>query len=161
MCLGATLLLGDAFGRGKIEPEPRRTWRLREDDEGRTSMSELHGLEALTQGAVLSSFTRTARLLAGIEGGHKKPIEMTSGDPKEAMPSFVVDKLVEAKTLLGTYPRIRGSDELRKAIAAWIGRRYGLAGAIDFEHEVLPVNGRSEERRGGKEGTAMGRTEHR
>ena len=107
-------------------------------------MSELHGLEALTQGAVLSSFTRTARLLAGIEGGHKKPIEMTSGDPKEAMPSFVVDKLVEAKGLLGTYPRIRGSDELRKAIAAWIGRRYGLAGAIDFEHEVLPVNGSRE-----------------
>jgi N-succinyldiaminopimelate aminotransferase len=107
-------------------------------------MTELHGLAALTHGAVLSSFTRTARLLAGIEPGHKKPIEMTSGDPKEAMPSFVVDKLVEAKALLGTYPRIRGSDELRKAIAAWIGRRYGLSGAIDFEHEVLPVNGSRE-----------------
>ena len=64
----------------------------------------LHGLQALTQGAVLSSFTRTARLLAGIEPGHKKPIEMTSGDPKEAMPAFVPDKLVEAKALLGTYP---------------------------------------------------------
>ena len=107
-------------------------------------MTELQGLAALTHGAVLSSFTRTARLLAGIEPGHSRPIEMTSGDPKEAMPSFVVDKLVEAKALLGTYPRIRGSDELRKAIAAWIGRRYGLAGAIDFEHEVLPVNGSRE-----------------
>ena len=107
-------------------------------------MTELQGLAALTHGAVLSSFTRTARLLAGIEPGHARPIEMTSGDPKEAMPSFVVDKLVEAKALLGTYPRIRGSDELRKAIAAWIGRRYGLAGAIDFEHEVLPVNGSRE-----------------
>jgi N-succinyldiaminopimelate aminotransferase len=107
-------------------------------------MTELQGLAALTHGAVLSSFTRTARLLGSIEPGHKKPIEMTSGDPKEAMPSFVVDKLVEAKALLGTYPRIRGSDELRKAIAAWIGRRYGLAGAIDFEHEVLPVNGSRE-----------------
>ena len=107
-------------------------------------MTELQGLAALTHGAVLSSFTRTARLLAGIEPGHARPIEMTSGDPKEEMPSFVVDKLVEAKALLGTYPRIRGSDELRKAIAAWIGRRYGLAGAIDFEHEVLPVNGSRE-----------------
>src|SRR5262245_65243086 len=96
-------------------------------------MTELHGLAALTHGAVLSSFTRTARLLAGIEPGHKMPIEMTSGDPKEAMPSFVVDKLVEAKALLGTYPRIRGSDELRKAIAGWIGRRYGLAGRSE-EH---------------------------
>jgi N-succinyldiaminopimelate aminotransferase len=107
-------------------------------------MTELHGLQALTQGAVLSSFTRTSRLLAGIEPGHKKPIEMTSGDPKEAMPAFVPDKLVEAKALLGTYPKIRGSDELRKAIAAWIGRRYSLASEVDFEHEVLPVNGSRE-----------------
>src|SRR5262245_38313615 len=104
----------------------------------------LHGLQALTQGAVLSSFTRTSRLLAGIEPGHKKTIEMTSGDPKEAMPAFVPDKLVEAKALLGTYPKIRGSDELRKAIAAWIRRRYSLASEVDFEHEVLPVNGSRE-----------------
>jgi aspartate/methionine/tyrosine aminotransferase len=69
---------------------------------------------------------------------------MTSGDPKEAMPAFVPDKLVEAKALLGTYPRIRGSDELRKAIAAWIVRRYRLEHAIDFAHEVLPVNGSRE-----------------
>jgi aspartate/methionine/tyrosine aminotransferase len=107
-------------------------------------MTAMHGLEALTQGAILSSFTRTARLLDGIPPGHKKPIEMTSGDPKEAMPAFVPDKLVEAKALLGTYPRIRGSDELRKAIAAWIVRRYRLEHAIDFAHEVLPVNGSRE-----------------
>ena len=104
----------------------------------------LHGLQALTQGAVLSSFTRTARLLAGIEPGHKKTIEMTSGDPKEAMPAFVADKLVEAKDSLGTYPKIRGSDALRKAIATWIRRRYSLASEVDFEHEVLPVNGSRE-----------------
>jgi N-succinyldiaminopimelate aminotransferase len=107
-------------------------------------MPPMHGLQALAHGAVLSSFTRTARLLDGIEPGHKKTIEMTSGDPKEAMPGFVADKLVEAKELLGTYPRIRGSDDLRKAIAAWIGRRYGLTKDVDFEHEVLPLNGSRE-----------------
>ena len=107
-------------------------------------MTAMHGLQALAHGAVLSSFTRTARLLDGIEPGHEKTIEMTSGDPKEAMPAFVADKLVEAKELLGTYPRIRGSDDLRKAIAAWIGRRYGLAKDVDFEHEVLPLNGSRE-----------------
>lgn len=107
-------------------------------------MPEISGLAALAHGAILSSFTRTARLLDGIAPGHKKPIEMTSGDPKEAMPGFVADKLVEAKALLGTYPRIRGSDELRKAIAAWIGRRYSLPTEIDFEHEVLPVSGSRE-----------------
>lgn len=107
-------------------------------------MTALNGLQALTRGAVLSSFTRTARLLAGTEPGHKQPIEMTSGDPKEKMPGFVVDKLVEAKESLGTYPRIRGSDELRKAIAAWLRRRYSLPSEVDFEHEVLPVNGSRE-----------------
>lgn len=107
-------------------------------------MTEMTGLAALAHGAVLSSFTRTARLLDGIPPGHKKPIEMTSGDPKEAMPGFVIDKFEEAKALLGTYPRIRGSDDLRKAIAAWIGRRYSLTSDVDFAREVLPLNGSRE-----------------
>src|SRR4029078_6126189 len=101
----------------------------------------MHGVQALATDAILSSFTRTARLLAGVEPGHKKTIEMTSGDPKEVMPGFVVDKLVEAKELFGTYPRIRDSDEWRKAIAAWIRQRYSLRTEINFEREVLPVNG--------------------
>jgi aspartate/methionine/tyrosine aminotransferase len=107
-------------------------------------MNQTAGLAALAHGAVLSSFTRTARLLDGIAPGHKKTIEMTSGDPKEAMPGFVTDKFEESKASLGTYPRIRGSDELRKAIAAWIGRRYSLATEVDFVHEVLPLNGSRE-----------------
>jgi aspartate/methionine/tyrosine aminotransferase len=107
-------------------------------------MTTVHGLAALANGAVLSSFTRTNRLLGEIPPGHKKPIEMTAGDPKEAMPLFVADKLVEAKELLGTYPKIRGSDALRLSIAQWIGRRYGLSGNIDPSREVLPVNGSRE-----------------
>jgi N-succinyldiaminopimelate aminotransferase len=107
-------------------------------------MTATQGLVALAQGAILSSFTRTNRLLGACAPGHRMPIEMTAGDPKEAMPGFVADKLVEAKALLGTYPRIRGSDALRGAIAEWIGRRYGLAGAIDPSREVLPVNGSRE-----------------
>src|SRR5690606_36040120 len=43
-----------------------------------------------------------------------------------------------------TYPKIRGSDELRQAIAAWIGRRYGLAGKIDSAREIHPINGSRE-----------------
>jgi N-succinyldiaminopimelate aminotransferase len=108
-------------------------------------MTEMPGLSELAHGAVLSSFTRTARLLDGIPPGHKKPIEMTSGDPKEAMPGFVIDKFEESKASLGTYPRIRGSDDLRKSIVAWIGRRYGLGPTgLDFAREVLPLNGSRE-----------------
>ena len=43
-----------------------------------------------------------------------------------------------------TYPKIRGSDDLRGAIAAWLGRRYGLAGNIDPAREILPLNGSRE-----------------
>jgi N-succinyldiaminopimelate aminotransferase len=102
------------------------------------------GLETLAQGAVLSPFTRINRLLADLPPGHTRVIEMTAGDPKEVMPGFVPDKLVEAKHLLSTYPKIRGSDDLRAAIASWLGRRYGIAGMIDAAREVHPLNGSRE-----------------
>ena len=107
-------------------------------------MSTHTGFEALAQGAILSPFTRLARLLEGIPPGHEKVIELTVGDPKERMPDFVIDRMAEAKELLGTYPKIRGSDELRKAIAGWIERRYGLAGRIDPAREIIPINGSRE-----------------
>ena len=86
------------------------------------------GLQALTQGAVLSPFTRTR---APARGHRARSREADRADRRRSArgdAGFVADKLVEAKESLGSYPKIRGSDELRKAIAAWIGRRYGLAG---------------------------------
>lgn len=102
------------------------------------------GLEALADGAILSPFTRVARLLESIPPGHDAPIEMTVGDPREAMPGFVIDKMAEARQLLSTYPKIRGSDDLRGSIASWLGRRYGLAGAVDPAREIHPLNGSRE-----------------
>ena len=107
-------------------------------------MSELDRVRALAHGGVISPFTRTRRLLDGIAPGHAKPIDLTIGDPREVMPAFIAERLNEASASLGTYPKIRGTDELRKAIAAWIGRRYGIAGAIDATREVLPVSGSRE-----------------
>jgi N-succinyldiaminopimelate aminotransferase len=102
------------------------------------------GLQALAEGAILSPFTRNNRLLAGIPAGHAQPIIMTAGDPNEAMPGFVIEKMREATQTLGTYPTIRGSDELRAAIGAWIGRRYGIANQIDITREIHPLNGSRE-----------------
>lgn len=107
-------------------------------------MTTPQGLQALAQGTVISGFTRLARLIAGVEPGRQPVIDMSVGDPRETMPGFVADRLMEAKQLLSTYPRIRGSDDLRGAIAQWIGRRYGLAGAIDPAREVHPLNGSRE-----------------
>ena len=60
------------------------------------------------------------------------------------MPAFVPDRLSEAAALFASYPKIRASDDLRNAIAAWIGRRYGIAGEIDAAREILPVSGSRE-----------------
>lgn len=102
------------------------------------------GLNLLAEGAILSPFTRLNRLLADMPAGHAKPIIMTAGDPKEQMPGFVGDVIREAEQTLSTYPQIRGSDDLRQAIAAWIGRRYAIAGKIDPQREIHPLNGSRE-----------------
>jgi N-succinyldiaminopimelate aminotransferase len=107
-------------------------------------MSPTDGLALLAHGAVLSPFTRAHRLLAGIAPGHRQPIDVSVGDPREAMPGFVGDRLAEAKASLSSYPKIRGTDDLRSAIATWIGRRYGLGDGVDPAREVHPVNGSRE-----------------
>ncbi len=108
------------------------------------STAQSTGLNKLADGAILSPFTRINRLLEGIAPGNAKTIIMTAGDPTEKMPGFVIEKMKEAEASLGSYPKIRGSDELRAAIAEWIGRRYGMPGQIDPMREVCPVNGSRE-----------------
>jgi N-succinyldiaminopimelate aminotransferase len=107
-------------------------------------MPSQSGLAALAEGAVLSPFTQLRRLLEGIEPRHAKPIDLTIGEPREAMPAFIAAKLTEAMADYGRYPPIRGTQELRAAIATWAGRRYGAAAAPDATREVLPLNGSRE-----------------
>jgi N-succinyldiaminopimelate aminotransferase len=101
-------------------------------------------LSALASGAILSPFTQLRRLLKDIEPGHARPIELTIGEPGEAMPAFIVAKLGEAAGLYGKYPPIRGTDELRGAIAAWLGKRYRIPGGVDPTREILVLNGSRE-----------------
>ena len=82
-------------------------------------MTAANGLEALSSGVILSPFTQLRRLLEGIAPGHDKPIELTVGEPREAMPGFVVEKLKEAEAAYAKYPTIRGTDEFRNAIARY------------------------------------------
>jgi len=102
------------------------------------------GLAALANGAVLSPFTQLRRLLGTTPAGHAEPIDLTIGEPREAMPAFVTEKLLEAASSYAHYPPIRGTPELRGAISAWSGRRYGASAALDPDREVLPINGSRE-----------------
>ena len=108
------------------------------------SANTSHTLQSLTSGAIVSPFTQLRRLLNGIEPGHAKPIELTIGEPREAMPDFIVAKLDEAAALYGKYPPIRGSDDLRGAISGWLSRRYSIAAAVDPAREIVALNGSRE-----------------
>jgi aspartate/methionine/tyrosine aminotransferase len=101
------------------------------------------GLAALARGAVLSPFTQLRQLLDGTEPGDT-PIDLTIGEPREAMPTFVVEKLIEAAADYAKYPPIRGTQQLREAIAQWAARRYGAHFALDPAREILPLNGSRE-----------------
>lgn len=107
-------------------------------------MTTVSGLEAMVRGEIISPFTKLRRLLEDIAPGHSQPIEMTAGDPRETMPGFVMDRMVEAQSLLGTYPPTRGADDIRQAVGAWIERRYGLAGQIDPLRHLIVLNGSRE-----------------
>ena len=107
-------------------------------------MTTPSGLQALAQGAILSPFTQLRRLLDGIAPGHEKTIDLTVGEPHEAMPEFVVARLIEAAADYAKYPPMRGTRELRSAISEWSAKRYGAAAALDAEREVLPLNGSRE-----------------
>ena len=65
------------------------------------------GLASLANGVVLSPFTQLRHLLGTTPAGHADPIDLTIGEPREAMPAFVVDKLVEAASSYANYPPIR------------------------------------------------------
>ena len=109
----------------------------------RQSAGHIRGLAALTDGTIRSPFTQLRRLLDGIEPGHARPIELTIGEPREAMPEFIAARIAEDSASFGKYPPIRGSDTLRGAIGAWIGRRYGVTG-VDPAKEILVLNGSRE-----------------
>jgi N-succinyldiaminopimelate aminotransferase len=89
-------------------------------------------------------FERVRALIAGREpNAALRPVDMSIGEPKHPTPQLIKDALTGALDGLAVYPRSAGIPELRRAISAWLARRYGIP-APDPEAEVLPVNGSRE-----------------
>jgi aspartate/methionine/tyrosine aminotransferase len=94
--------------------------------------------------ATASPFLRLAELLRGSEPG-RTPIDLSIGQPRAALPPFLGPILEQNLAAFGRYPPIRGLPDLVAGIADWIGRRYlTLAGKIDPEAQILPLNGSRE-----------------
>jgi acetylornithine aminotransferase len=80
---------------------------------------------------------RAAALAAG-----REIVDFGVGDPREETPAFIRDALVSAVEPVSSYPRAAGLPELRGAIAAWVGRRFGVD--LDAERHILPLLGSKE-----------------
>ena len=90
-------------------------------------------------------FERLARLKAGQQPpAHLPHIAMSIGEPKHAPPALVLEALRQSLGKLDSYPATAGLPETRAACAAWLERRFGLAGKIKADTMVLPVNGTRE-----------------
>ncbi|HEX8961392.1 MAG TPA: succinyldiaminopimelate transaminase [Rhodocyclaceae bacterium] len=89
-------------------------------------------------------FEKLRQLFAGVTPPPgMKEIKLSIGEPQHGTPDFIKRALTDGLDGLAAYPATNGSDALRGAIAAWIGRRYGIP-APDAATQVLPVTGSRE-----------------
>jgi succinyldiaminopimelate transaminase len=72
----------------------------------------------------------------------RRLIDLGVGDPRDPTPAFIREALVAALGSISSYPRAAGIPELREAIAAWIGVRYGVS--VDADTAILPILGSKE-----------------
>ncbi len=91
-------------------------------------------------------FERLAQIKAAVKPPTgMAPIALSIGEPKHPTPELIRRGLVDNLHGLAAYPATRGTPELRRAIAGWLGRRFGLGpDGVDPERQVLPVNGTRE-----------------
>ena len=93
---------------------------------------------------IRSPFARLRSLLADITPPGEI-IDLGLGEPRHGMPDFVSEILQAHDRGFEKYPPIAGIPALTEAISAWAGRRYrGLAGQLDPERHILPLNGSRE-----------------
>ena len=64
------------------------------------------------------------------------------GDPREPTPAFIRETMLRSVPEVSQYPSIAGIPTLRKAIAGYLGRRFGLT--LDPDREILPTSGAKE-----------------
>jgi acetylornithine aminotransferase len=87
-------------------------------------------------------FVRLEEAKRRAAAGGLELIDFGVGDPREPAPDLVRRALVEALGQASGYPLAQGLPELRAAIAAWAGRRFGVA--LDPDTEIIPTLGSKE-----------------
>lgn len=89
-------------------------------------------------------FEKLNQLKAGVRPNTAlTPIALSIGEPKHRAPDFVRETLINNLQTLSNYPKTKGCEALRQAIAEWLKKRFQLR-QLDAETQVLPVNGTRE-----------------
>lgn len=92
-------------------------------------------------------FEKLATLVADVQPpADKTAISLSIGEPKHPVPGVILAAYQQALEGIGKYPTTMGSAALRESIAAWLQRRFHLAGGgmLDPDRHILPVNGTRE-----------------
>ena len=80
---------------------------------------------------------KTALLNAG-----KTVYDFGTGDPIEPTPAFIPEALKAAVPTISQYPSVAGTPALRRAVAAYLQRRFGVV--MNSESQLLPAAGSKE-----------------
>jgi len=90
-------------------------------------------------GYPLAAFQELARAMrAEPEPAH----DFSIGDPVEPTPEFIRQALIDGNPATSQYPTAGGLAELRRSIAGWVARRFGVQ--VDPDTQVLPTAGSKE-----------------
>ena len=89
-------------------------------------------------------FVEISRIIAQKRAAGEEVVTFGIGDPDIPTPPHVIERLVEAsrKPANHRYPETDGLPELRRAIAGWYEKRFGVG--LDPDKEVLPLIGAKE-----------------
>ncbi len=87
-------------------------------------------------------FVRLTEARRRLQAAGVDVIDFGMGEPREQTPAFIREALAAAIDPLSAYPAAEGMPELREAIAAWAGRRFGTP--LDPDREVVPTLGSKE-----------------
>jgi acetylornithine aminotransferase len=72
----------------------------------------------------------------------RKLYDFGLGDPREPTPTFLREALRAAVPEVSQYPSAAGTPALRRAVAGYLSRRFGVA--VDPERQVVPATGAKE-----------------
>ena len=89
-------------------------------------------------------FVEISRIIAEKRAAGKEVVTFGIGDPDIPTPAHIIERLVQAsyKAPNHRYPETDGLPDLRRAIAGWYERRFGVS--LDPDTEVLPLIGAKE-----------------